>query len=167
VIKSHRLEDVLPLGEGSLASKIGHFALGPYRTNEVKSQRSDGEKGAVDKHASSHTGSGVGNHPPTVLELNAALLEYLSWSPAKVVWELLRSWAASWGFFKFDGESIYQVLDTLVENISHAVAEKTRNLLVKGGVSVEKEEILQILGALKSAVVRNIKGYLGIKDTKG
>jgi hypothetical protein len=90
-------------------------------------------------------------------------LEYLSKSSGQISFALLKSWAASWGFFTFDGDSVFEVLDLLVEGIEHAVADQTKGFIGRAGITVEKDEILRILRIFKSAIIQKIKGYLGFK----
>jgi hypothetical protein len=98
--------------------------------------------------------------PPSTLELNAALLEYLSRSPGSIIWELLKIWAATWGLSRFDTESIYKVLDLLVEDMGHAIADQVKAAIGNTGVAVEKDQILHVLRLFKGTTVRSIKDYL-------
>jgi hypothetical protein len=90
-------------------------------------------------------------------------LEYLSKSSGQISFALLKIWAASWGFFTFDGDSVFEVLDLLVEDIEHAVADQTKGFIGRAGITVEKDEILRILRIFKSAIIQKIKRYLGFK----
>jgi hypothetical protein len=119
--------------------------------------------GSALSHSNHRPPSRIRGRPPTALELNSALLEYLLKSSGQISISLLKSWAASWGFFTFDGDSVFKVLDLLVEEIEDAVAEQTKGFIGRAGIIVEKGEILRILRILNSAIVQKIKGYLGFK----
>jgi hypothetical protein len=194
VIKNNHLEDALPFGEGSLASKIHNLP----RTSEFRihkpnkplheflSSKKFRNRRSSDLHTlprcsplsnAQNPRSSFPHHPPpcqpsthppsflhpqpTLLEFNAALLEYLSSSPAKIILKLLQAWAASRGFFKFDREGVLEVLDVLVDGIMDGVAEQTREFLGKGGMRMEKEEILTVLGVLKGVVGGRVRDFLG------
>ncbi|PMD64657.1 uncharacterized protein K444DRAFT_625321 [Hyaloscypha bicolor E] len=202
VIKGHHLEDELPLGEGSLASKLCHLetstrnpscfpSFGDFpasvlpstqqlsqvkssqplpstlKQSQVKFSRSikipSSFPGSALSHSNHRPPSRIRGRPPTVLELNSALLEYLLKSSGQISFSLLKSWAASWGFFTFDGDSVFKVLDLLVKEIEDAVAVQTKGFIGRAGIIVEKDEILRILRILNSAIVQKIKGYLGSK----
>jgi hypothetical protein len=87
-------------------------------------------------------------------------LEYLSRSPGSIIWDLLKIWAATWGLSRLDTESIYKVLDLLVEDIEHAIADQVKAAIGNTGVAVEKDQILHVLRLFKGTTVRSIKDYL-------
>ena len=105
--------------------------------------------------------SNIRGRPPNLLELNAALLEYLSKSSGQIIWGLLKAWATSWGFYKFDRDNVFEVIDLLVNDIEHAIAEQTKELIGKAGIAVEKAEILRLVRMLKAIIVRKVKSHIG------
>jgi benzoyl-CoA reductase/2-hydroxyglutaryl-CoA dehydratase subunit BcrC/BadD/HgdB len=89
-------------------------------------------------------------------------LEYLSKSTGQIIWGLLKAWATSWGLFKFDRDNVFEVIDLLVQDIEHAVAEQTKNFIGRAGIAVEKEQILRMVRMLKGMIARKIQRHLGL-----
>jgi hypothetical protein len=52
------------------------------------------------------------------------------------------------------------VLDLLVEDIEHAIADQVKAAIGNTGVAVEKDQILHVLRLFKGTTVRSIKDYL-------
>ncbi|KAE9375024.1 hypothetical protein N431DRAFT_534036 [Stipitochalara longipes BDJ] len=194
IIRSHRLEDGLPLGEGSLASKL--FLLEEAAQRPSQSQTSEtftnsrffpslrasqfnGAKAKVtstpaipnleentDKPSQSKSSkpvrvsgisrphsihrppSSLHGRPPNVLGAQHNL-------------GLLKAWTASWGFFNFDRDNVFEVIDLLVQDIKHAIADQTTEFIGRAGITIEKKEILRMMKILKNMIMKKIKGHLG------
>ncbi|PMD29257.1 hypothetical protein L207DRAFT_593676 [Hyaloscypha variabilis F] len=145
------------------ASTMLHLKTTTQKSPQVRSTKpSSAASGPRHLHSSHRPPSSIRGRPPNILELNAALLEYLSKSTGQIIWGLLKAWTTSWGLFKFDRDNFFEVIDLLVQDIEHAVAEQTKDFICRAGIAVEKEQILRMVRMLKGMIVRKVQRHLGL-----
>jgi hypothetical protein len=59
--------------------------------------------------------------------------------------------------FRFDGESVYKVLDLLIRELENLVAQQVKYTIWKVRIALEKDRMLKFLRIFKGMIVRTIK----------